>query len=48
VAWWAANIGSEAAAKAITISVFFISFFSLAGLRARSQLHLAAGRPKSR
>src|SRR5204862_397819 len=30
-AWCAANIGMEATAKAITIKLFFIFFFSLAG-----------------
>ena len=44
----AANIGSEAAAKTIVIRVFFMAFFSLAGLAARSQFHLAASRRNTR
>ena len=44
----AANIGSEAAANAIVIRVFFMAFFSLAGLTARSHFHLAARHPKTR
>ena len=42
---WAAN--SEAVANAIVIRVVFI-FFLPRGLTARLQLHLAAGRPKTR
>jgi hypothetical protein len=40
--------GMVATASAIASKLFFISFFSLAGLTARSQFHDGAGSPKSR
>ena len=45
---WAANVkGMAATANPIANSVFFI-LFSLAGLTARSQFHVAASRPETR